>query len=755
MPQGFRSQLLAAFDLEQREHLAAIRAALGRGGEVSAAELRDAFRRAHSLKGAARAVDLPAVEEVAHRAEALFAAVIAGERSLDEALRRAIAEGLDAIEAYAAALKANEPLPDLSAANRALGALDTAAPSPQPPEVPAAEEAPERPAGVEDAEEEGQEPQAAYLTVSQERIDGLSTAMHGLSAVLQGRQARGGELADIRAGLRAMERRCETLSLGLRALVPAGGDGRETDPQAAKLYAGLRDLSLDVQRLGRTVANLERDERHASWTLDQALVRLRREVLDISLVPIETVFAGFGHMVRSLAQESGREVEFGAEGLDLRAGRSLLQALKDPVLHVLRNAVGHGSQPPQERQAQGKPSQGEVALICRVESGRLVVTVRDDGAGPDLARIEETAVARGLLPPRRAGEPAPSADRLLALVFEAGFSTATAVDRISGRGMGLSVVAEAVRRLQGTVLMRPGPVWGTEVVISVPVSAALQPMVLVEAGGRSFGLPSHGVERLLRIDRDALESVDGRPAARIAIGGRDVTVPVLALSSLIASADEALPVEGGFVKAVLLRRGDRRCAVAVESLSDMQTMTVQDVEGFGLDRTIVSGAVVLEDGVPALVLDTDGLVARWLERDRVDAGRSIGLVPPPKARQKKTILVVDDSITTRTLQKSILESQGYRVLLSVDGVDALETLRSGQALIDLVIADVEMPRMDGFGLVQAIKNDPRLSSLPVVLMTSRAAPEDIRRGLELGAEAYLTKQKFDQRELLATIGQLV
>jgi two-component system chemotaxis sensor kinase CheA len=322
--------------------------------------------------------------------------------------------------------------------------------------------------------------------------------------------------------------------------------------------------------------------------------------------------------------------------------------------------------------------------------------------------------------------------------------------------MGLSVVAEAVRKLQGSVLLRPRYPYGTEVLLNVPFTAARQPLLLLEAEGRMFGLPAHAVERLLRLRVDTVESVEGRPTVRIEIGGQDVVVPVVTLAALTGSANAPFPTEAGHVKAVLVRHGSRTCALAVNAFHDVRTMLVSDVQAIGLTE-LVSGTVLLDNEMPALVLSPDRLVEHWVRNESRLAAGGMGLAQraPDEERRARTILVVDDSITTRTLEKSILEAQGYEVLLSVDGIDALHVLRSGEAMVDLIIADVEMPRMDGFGLLQAIKNDPRLSPLPVILMTSRADPDDVRRGLDLGASAYITKQKFDQRELLATIGQVL
>jgi two-component system chemotaxis sensor kinase CheA len=289
----------------------------------------------------------------------------------------------------------------------------------------------------------------------------------------------------------------------------------------------------------------------------------------------------------------------------------------------------------------------------------------------------------------------------------------------------------------------------------VPLQASRQTVLSVDVGGLTYAIPTHGIERLLRLPIAAIENTDGRSAVCIQIGGKDVMVPIMGMASLLGAVNAVVPVDGETVKAVLLRRGDRRCALAVDAFHDVRQTMVGEANAIGIDREIVSGAI-LDGAMPALVLDPDALVRRWMRADATSGGNGLGLAPRDDADAlAPTILVVDDSITTRTLQKSILEAQGYRVLLSVDGLEALQTLRSGVALIDLVVADVEMPRMDGFSLLQAVKNDAVLAGLPFILMTSRETPDDIRRGLDLGADAYLTKQKFDQRDLLATIGRLL
>jgi len=741
----FRRELLAVFQAEHQEHLRVLRGILDDAAQGVHPDIREASRRAHTLKGAARAVDLPVVEQLASRLETLFMAVETRARELDREAIDAVQRGLDGIEGFVAATAegADPPAPRgaIEALDRLLGIAAPPAETPQaaPPQAPVpepAESAP--PAPVAPVE---------YLRVSAEQVDRLSSAVHAVVAELQRREAFAGTLRRLEEELRTLGR---------------GGDelrrqaGPFTGPEGT-LRSRLDDFDRDLRALVRRVAGLSRNWNGEAWALDQAARRLREEAERISLVPAEEVLGPLGRMARDTVREEGRNAAVRLENLDLRADRRVLQALKDPVLHMLRNAVSHGVEPEAERVAKGKPPQAEVGLQLASLGGRLVVTVFDDGRGPDLARIEEVAIRRGLMQPRAPGDLPPHPDQLLSVVFEPGFSTATEVNRLSGRGMGLSVVAEAARALGGSAQLRPRYPWGTEVEISVPFSAALQSLLLVEAESRILALPAHGILRLLRFRTDSLERVEGRPVARIGIGGKDVLAPVVALSTLLRSHAAELPVESGHVHAVLLRRGARHCAVAVEALREVRTLLVGDADTPGLDAELVSGAALLEDDMPVLVLSPEGLVGRWMRDESRLAAGGLGLAEarPAQAGAQPTILVVDDSITTRTLEKSILEAQGYRVVLSVDGVDALSVLRTGEAVIDLVIADIEMPRMDGFALLQAMKADPRLAPIPVILMTSRADPEDVRRGLELGAGAYVTKQKFDQRELLATIGQLL
>ena len=758
MATDIRQLLLAAFDIEHREHVVAIRAAL----QAAEPDWNDVFRRAHSLKGASRAVDLPAVEAVAHRLESLFERVRDGATGLDREAAGAVSLALDRVEAYVAGL-ADGVGPDmpgdaLAALGRCLGlTVEEPAPAPPPAAPPASpppptaspSPAPEAPL---DAGRGPAEAGTALLRVPGETVEALARASHDLTSALAVKAPTAEGLSDLARLARDLRGRAERLAAG-PADAPAGGEacGR-----------AVRDLAAGLAGLAREAADLARRHTAASNAVEAAAGRVRAEAERLALVPAETVLGPLARSLRQTAREQGREVDVTLAGLDLPVERGTLQALKDPLLHALRNALSHGWQTPDARRSAGKPEALGVGLEVAVYGARLRVTIHDDGPGPDLPRIEATARERGLLDPSAASDP----EALLRLVFEPGFSTAGAVDAISGRGYGLSVAADAARQLQGSVRLEPRAPSGTMLTFSLPLSAARRSLLLVEAGGRTCALPGSAVERLLCLPRLGLPHAMGRPIVRLGEGdGPEASLPVTDIAAIVGVVPAPDPAT---LAVVVLRTGAGRVALGVDRLRDVRALLVLPPPPFATDAGLIAGAAVLPGDVPVLVLDPDELAVRagrasgaGVAGERGPASGTIDEAPrsapraTPRTGARATILVVDDSITTRTLEKGILEAAGYRVVVCVDGQDALDRLRAEVEPVDLVLADVEMPRLDGFGLVGALRADERFRRLPTILMTSRGDAQDVARGLDLGADAYLTKQKFDQRELLDTIEQLL
>ncbi|CAK0740128.1 Histidine kinase [Gammaproteobacteria bacterium] len=806
-----RQRLQAAFEVEHREHLAAIRKLLPATTEpialVREADLVEICRRAHSLKGAARAVDLRPIETLAHRLETLFIRLQKKETILDGTLLGVIHQTLDYIEDLAVAGGTTPLPPDLSALDLVLtaalpkpegrvdeknvattgdarhatrptdhapspetprksphGSLIIGAPTPLPSptdghgphreknandaEVSPAPSttAPVTPPTASDPESAAPIPSLPVVMASEEtvripaasldqllRTSGELTAELAQHSGLIGPQMRGLQ-STLRDTLHDLEqfRRINRLALRQAAATPS----------LARIVPHLEATATQVGRLTHLSTEIGKASERGTWTLRQLAERLQADVQKARMVPAEHLFGGFRKMVRDLARDQGKRVDVQVQGLEVEADRLVLQMLKDPVMHVLRNAVSHGIEPPSERTEHGKSAEAHIRMDLVARGGRLVVTVSDDGRGINYQRIVEVAIARGLL--SAATAPTASREFLHRLLLRPGFSTATTVDTLSGRGVGLSVLHEAVTRLGGGLELRTSPSGGTQVEVSAPLTVSFQHLLLVTCRGQVYGLPSYTVDHLYRLSPKEVVTVEGRPALAMT----DQSVPLIALSRLLGGTEVVDVGHSGSLWVVLLRVGERRLAIVVDTLLQVRECLLNDPLK-GSDRSVL-GTFLLDTGTVAFALDPTVLAETLAE----EGGTGLRLpATGPTAPAPRTILVVDDSVTTRTLEKGILETRGFRVRLAVDGQNALDELRRLPA--DLVISDVEMPRMNGLALLQTLKQDPSLRKIPVILVTSHDHPDEIQHGLDLGADAYIVKHRFDQDELLATIEQLL
>ena len=731
-----RQELLSIFAAEHGEHVSRMRALLDSAAEdpaaVPASIHNELLRSAHTLKGAARAAGVAVVESLAHRMENLFGRAREGAPRLNRTVIAAVRRALDASEdAIGATIAQRTPLD----AGPVLEQLDAALISDGSVEACAAPQTRRDPQSEPD-DNTAPEP-FDTVRVRAEDLDRLLRSSAQLLAYALGQAQISDGINRFYSAVRSLQVAVEPNGQG----VPAPGARKRTTPLGS-IHEHLRALASSARAIR---VQQQRNE----WTLEQLAQRLEQDVARVRMVSAHDVFDMFGNMVRDLAREHGKEVEFRAEGLDVYADRRILQALKDPLLHLFRNAVSHGIELPEERRQKAKLPAASISLRVTAQRGRLEATVEDDGRGIDFAAVKATAIRLGILSQADAGTC--GTQELLECLMQPGFTTATQVTTLSGRGMGLSVVHEQVRRLQGEIDIRSKHGLGTSVSIAVPLSLATHHVALVSAARQTFAIPTLGIERLYRFKLQDLVRVQGRES--IQVDGQYVPLAMLADLLGLHSGPEPLKPEPGepqFVRAVLLRSGQERLALVVDEFSDERHAVVTDL-GLPAEKAgKAAGGVVLEDGRVAIVLSPADLVMAYRQAGR---GSSFLAATPALAREQASILVVDDSITTRALEKSILEAHGYRVRVAVDGIQALELLRAEKA--DAVIADLMMPRLDGFGLLQAIKKDSQLADIPVVIVSSIERQEDQERGLALGADAYILKQKFDQRELLEIVRQVL
>jgi two-component system chemotaxis sensor kinase CheA len=472
--------------------------------------------------------------------------------------------------------------------------------------------------------------------------------------------------------------------------------------------------------------------------LSRVLGDLQQRTLRARMVPFATIVEPLRRATRDLARSLGKAVELDLRGQETELDRGVLEQVTDPLLHLVRNAVDHGLETPAEREAAGKPPNGTVRVHAMQLGSEVVVTVTDDGRGIDVGRVREQA--------RKAGDDLEGVDddEALYAIFRSGLSTASSVSQVSGRGVGLDVVRASLEAVRGQVEVRTEPGGGSEFRVSVPISMAVLPCLLVEAAGQRYGIPMHSV-----VTTEAAgwteASLEGRPVIRV----RDQVLPVSSLAATLGTGEAAAG------PAVVVASLTRRHAFQVDALLGQREVVLKDL-GRLLPRVdLLGGASVEPDGAILLVLDTSGLVER-ARRTAPVAG-----VPVPSgtaARQAPpvahaSILVVDDAPVVRELERSILERAGYQVRTAADGQEALAMLAATPG--DLVITDVDMPRCNGFELTSAIRAEPELAGLPVVILTSKADDADHRRGLDAGADAYVVKSAFDEQALLDVVARLL
>jgi two-component system chemotaxis sensor kinase CheA len=481
-----------------------------------------------------------------------------------------------------------------------------------------------------------------------------------------------------------------------------------------------RSLTTDVDRVGMEIAQVQ-----------GAADRLR-------LLPASVLFASLERGARDAAQATERGIEFESAGGETRLHAHVLAALRDALLHVVRNAVAHGIEPEAERRAAGKPPLGRIELRVEQRGRRVTFACRDDGRGIDVDAVRRAAVRRGLL--SAAQVESPRMDEAIRLILNERLTTTPTVTEVAGRGIGLDVVRETTARLGGELDVRSEPGRGTTIEISVPVSLSSTAALVVDVGGNAASIPLVAVRRTIRVtDAEVARSTDGES---IVCAG--AVIPFLRLDRVLRAATSASRDRGPW-SAVLVQGGAGVAAVAVDRLLGIGNVVVRPLPSLVEADPVVAGATLDGAGNPQPVLDPDGLVAA------AHAGPCRGAAPRPPTRRR--VLVVDDSLTTRMLEQAILESAGYDVDLATSAEDALAQAR--ERPYDLFLVDVEMPGMDGFEFVACTRADPAFRDIPSILVTSRGSPEDRSRGTQVGARAYIVKSEFNQSHLLQTIRGLV
>lgn len=730
-------QLRALFRTESAEHLEHIEAGL-LGLEQAPEDtelLAEVFREAHSLKGAARMLGLREVQTLAHGIEGALEAARAGQLRIDPTLAAEQLARLDRIRALVAAALGETAVPGRPQAEPV---LQGSAPDPADPpaEPPAPTPAPPPGDGADPGGAQPCDPRTPALPDF--HIDTLRVPAERLEAL----RRLGSELV---------------VAKGRVAHWPADLDGLIArcagDPGSAETAA--QTLALVRDGLLRLRTGLAAD----GARLERVAVRLEEEIRALRLVPVSTLLERFPRLAHDLGAELGKPVNLQVEGGGTVADKRIVEDLKAPLTHLLRNAVDHGLEAPEDRRRLGKPAAGLIRIVVSQQAGTLEVTLSDDGRGLDLAAIREQALKHRL---HTAEELAALTEtELQALVLRPGFSTAPMITDLSGRGVGLDAVRAAVERRRGALHLDSRPGLGLEVRLRLPVSLTATRALLVREAGETYALPFEDIRFITRLCPEALHLVEGRTC--FYRDGR--AIPAERLGRLLERPGATGGAAPGLDCVVLGEPGEP-FGVLVEAVLETEDLVVTPTAPPLRRVRNLAGLAVLSTGQVCPVLNRYDLLHTMARRVGTPTSSATGdPAGTPSANQAdpqaapqadsgpRCILLVEDSISTRVQERRILEGAGYAVVTAVDGLEALDTL--ARQRFAAVVSDIQMPRLSGLQLTERIRANRAYAELPVVLVTSLASPEDRRRGLEAGADAYITKSAFDQSQLLDCLARLV
>ena len=763
-------RLLATFRVEAEEHVKAISSGLVELERASAPEqqieaIENVFREAHSLKGAARAVNLVKIEGTCQSLEGLFARLKTQEIALSPELFDQLHQMVDILgvllsakSSETARVDESRPLqrPGTDAPNIAVN------PQARPPAVQSMETASLRPSTPRPPES-GPEPGhfgdqkqglSETLRVPAAKLDALLRQAEELIPAKATAAQRVTELREITQVLLSWETEWRKIRPHARALPSlVGGEwsnGRSpssnghvaTWSRTMKVTGFLDRNESALNSVKQKVAALTKHLEYDRRALDRRVDDLVEDVKRVSMLPFSALLEFFPKLVRDLSRDCGKDVGLTVVGGEIETDRRILEEMKDPLVHLVRNCIDHGIETPKRREERGKPPRGTVSIAIFPKSAdKVEIVVSDDGAGIDVERVVAASVKLGLFSQQDGQEM--DEQQTARLIFKSGVSTSPMITEISGRGLGLAIVREKAEKVGGAVSVETQSGVGTTFRLILPLTLARFRGILVRVGESLFVLPTRHVERVLRVSHDEIKSAEHRET--IKVNGRAASVVRLSdVLEVIQTSTDADPKRK--VPVLVLAWAGEQIGFFVDEILDEREVLVKSL-GKQLPRVRnIAGATVLGTGKVLPVLNVADLMHSAVKIAPASAARETEEAP-------KSILVAEDSITSRTLLKNILEFAGYKVKTAIDGAEALAVLAT--EAFDLVVSDVEMPRMSGFDLTARIRADKRLAQLPVVLVTALDSRQDRERGVDVGASAYIVKSSFDQGNLLEVVRRLI
>ena len=694
-------RFIQRFVEEAADHLPRLREGINalEQGNADREQINELFRAAHTLKGSSRMLKLVPITALAHSTEELLSALREGTLTITSEMTSLLNQAVDELTDFVGRLAegaTGEELPAADAAlcsaleNAAHGQLPTQPSSPVPVAPAAAPTSPSTPVS---------ESELRLSDTVRVRLNRLDDVIRLMGEVLSGHHH-----------LHSLVDQARELS----ATLPAD--------QQSPFQAFHRELKDSV------------------LTHDSLMSDLHDRALQMRMLPLSVVLDPFAQMSRELAQSLGKQVDCRVRGSEIELDRQMIDRLSDPLIHLLRNALDHGLEPPAERQAAGKPPRGQLVIEARQDAGWVVIEMHDDGAGIALDAVRQKALAKQLVSEEQLK--ALSEQETLELIFLPGFSTKSMITDFSGRGVGMDVVKRTVvDELNGDLQLASVSGRGTRFTLRLPLSLAMMRVLLVNVGGVTLGVTAPYVSELVECSTDAFIDTAGQRTLIL----RNEFVPVVSLAQLLKLPSTTSSNESSLLLVVHQRH--QKLALIIDSLIDERDMVIKPLPVHLRHLPLVSGMVSMGRNALVSLLHVPAL----LEATR----RSVlhPSVERPSSTSAQRILVVDDSLNTREIEKDVLEAWGYHVTLAENGRDGLAKALAEP--FDAVLTDVEMPVMDGFALTARLRENEDYRHRPIIIITSREKEADRRRGIEVGADAYIVKGSFDQNNLVETLQALL
>lgn len=711
-------KFIGRFVEEAKDHLGQMNSGLAalEQGAASSEQINSLFRSAHTLKGSSRMLKLEPITQLAHSLEDLLSALREQKVQVNHSVMDALYQGVDGLSNQVEHLVHHATVPDLNAQQLQLCQLLSALAQGQ--------------AAAEHI------PQEASLAVPESAPVAQAVVVEKATPTLTASDTVRVKLTKLDELIKLMGQ----LNAGHAGLHEMVNTARRLELQAQQ-HVG--------SELGQSLRQFARDIRDLVVSQDSLTQELHDKALQMRMLPLAVVLDTAAHLVRDMARSLGKQVDCRIYGSEIELDRQMIDQLADPIIHLLRNALDHGIETPELREKAGKPAQGLLQIRARQDSGWVVLDIRDDGAGLSVDAIREKALRKGLFNAQELQDM--SDQQVTDLIFMPGFSTSAIITDVSGRGVGLDVVKRSiVDQLQGIISIQTAMSEGVCFTLRLPLSLAIMRVLLIRSGAQVLGFTAQYVTELLTVESTDLIRVADRNAVII----RNEFVPVVKLADLLnlpqqAVSRRSVPRETTTLLLLVIRVHTEKLALLVDELLDERDMVIQQLPEHLRATPLISGMVTRGQSELVSLMHVPYILD--LARKTRQSATTVASLDAQKA--KKRILVVDDSLNTREIERDVLEAWGYHVTLAEHGGEGLQKALAEE--FDAVLTDVEMPVMDGFTLTARLREHESYRNKPIIIITSREKDSDRRRGIEVGADAYIVKGSFDQNSLVDTLKVLL